>query len=100
MIAKILNGFLKLIMKLTDILLSPINLAITTLLPSSVNQSLTSINQFMQLPFQFMGWVLELVHVPTLALELIVAYWVFKYAIVGSIAGVKRVITLYQRFKL
>lgn len=100
MIGKIINGILKLIMKLTDLLFMPINLAITQLLPSSVQNALTSINQYMQLPFQFMGWIKELVHIPTLALELIIAYWVFKYAIVASIAGVKRVITLYQRFKL
>lgn len=100
MISKIINGILKLIMKLTDILFAPINLAITSLLPNNIQNALSSITQFMQLPFQFMGWIKELVHVPTLALELIIAYWVFKYAIVGSIAGVKRVITLYQRFKL
>lgn len=100
MVSAILNGFLKLIMKLTDILFFPINAIIVNLLPSSVSNALNSITQFMELPFQYIGWVFELVHVPTFALELIVAYWVFKYAIVSSVAGVKKVITLYQRFKL
>lgn len=100
MVSALLNGLLKLITKITDILFFPINAIIVNLLPSEVAQSLTYITQFMQLPFQFMGWVLELVHVPSVALTLIIAYWVFKYAIVSSIAGVKKVIILYQRFKL
>lgn len=96
----ILNAFLKLIKKLTDLLFFPINAIIVNLLPSSVSNAISSITQYMQLPFQYMGWVLELLHVPTFALTLIIAYWVFKYAIVSSIAGIKKVIILYQRFKL
>lgn len=100
MISAIINGFLNLIMKLTDILLAPINLIIVNLLPTQINDSLTKITEFMELPFKYMGWIFELVHIPTTALTLIIAYWVFKYAVVSSVAGVKKVITLYQRFKL
>lgn len=96
----LISIFLKFLTKITDILFFPINAILVGLLPNDILSNITKITEFMNLPFQYIGWVFELVHIPSTALVMIVSYWVFKYGIVSSIAGVKKVITLYQRFKL
>lgn len=98
MVTKIIMAFLKIITKIVSIILLPIDLLISNFLPD-VNYALNSITQFMNLPADVMGWVFSVLHVPTSALSLLLAYWVYKYAVVGATSGVKKVITLYQRFK-
>ena len=99
MIGKLIVGLLNIISKVVGILLLPLDYAVTALLPDLSNV-ITSITNYLNLPLQIMGWVFELVHIPKICLQIIVAFWVFKYACTGAIAGTKKVITLYQRFKL
>lgn len=98
MVSKIIMGLLNIITKIVSIILLPLDSLVTALLPD-LSSSISDITYYLNLPSQFMGWIFELFHVPSLALSLIIAYWVFKYAVVGATAGVKKVITLYQRFK-
>ena len=99
MFAKLINVIFKAITYVANLLMAPIDAIIVSNFPN-VASALSSVTQFMTLPFQFMSWILALVHVPTTAITLIISYWIFKYAIVTSIATTKYVITLYQRFKL
>lgn len=98
MITKLIMAVLNLITKVVNILLLPLDLLVSSLLPD-VSESVSHIVYYLNLPSQYMGWIFSLVNVPTLALVLIVAYWVFKYSVTGAVFGVKKVITLYQRFK-
>lgn len=99
MIAKLITALLKLIGKVASLLLLPLDLVVNNLLPD-VSHAVYNITQYLNLPAQYMGWIFQLFNVPTLALTLIIAYWVFKYAVTGAVAGTKKVITLYQRFKI
>lgn len=99
MIAKLILALLKLIGKIASIILLPLDLLVNNLMPD-VSYAVQSITSYLSLPAQYMGWVFQLLNVPTLALTLIIAYWVFKYAVTGAVAGTKKVITLYQRFKI
>ena len=99
MIGKLIIALLNIISKVVGILLLPLDLAVTALLPDLSNV-MTSITNYLNLPLQVMGWVFSLVHIPSYCLQVIVMFWVFKYACTGAIAGTKKVITLYQRFKL
>lgn len=98
MVAKIISAILKLIVKVASILLAPIDLAISGLFPD-FSDVLIKITEYMSLPFQFMGWIFELVHIPSICLVMLVAGYTIKNAIVGGVASVKYAITLYQRFK-
>lgn len=99
MIKSIINGIFSLIITIVNIVFLPINLAIDTLLPD-VSNVLISIQTFLYLPTNCIGWLISLLHIPPLALTLIISYWVFKYAIVGATSGVKYVISVYKNFKL
>lgn len=99
MIAKLLIGLLNLIAKVVGILLFPIDALLVSFLPD-VSNVLTNITYYMNLPFQVMGWLFSLLHIPSACFTLIVSYWVFKYAITGAASGIKLAITLYQKFKL
>ncbi len=99
MIAKLVMALLNIIGKIVSILLLPLDLAVTSLLPD-LSGVMTSVSQYLRLPAQYMGWIFELVHIPAIVPTLIIAYWVFKYAVTGAVAGTKKVITLYRRFKM
>lgn len=86
-------------MKVVSILLAPLDLIIESLLPD-FSDALTTIQSYMNLPFTYVSWIFELVHVPSTALAMIVGYFVFKYAIADSVAGIRYAIKLYQKFKL
>lgn len=98
MITKLIMALLNLITKVVGIIMAPIDGLVLALIPNLGN-TIQSITYYLNLPSQIMGWVFRLVNVPNSALALIVSYWVFKYAVVGATSGVKKVITLYQRFK-
>lgn len=98
MITKLIMGLLNLITKIVGIIMLPIDSIVMALIPDLGN-TIQNISYYLNLPSQYMGWIFQLVNVPNAALALIISYWVFKYAVVGATAGVKKVITLYQRFK-
>lgn len=69
--------FLKLILKITSILFLPIDLIIENLLPD-VADFLVQVQQFMSLPFQYIGWIMELIHWPSACSYLIIAYFLLN----------------------
>lgn len=99
MIAKLILGLLNIIGRIVAIILSPIDLLVSSLLPD-LSSVLVSIQTFLAMPGRFMSWIFSLLHVPNVVPTLIISYFVFKYAVVGAVAGTKLVITLYRRFKM
>lgn len=99
MIGKLIVALLKIISKVIGIMLTPIDALLLALIPD-LSTYISSIVYYINLPAQYMGWILELFHVPAAVPVMVVAYWVFKYAVVGVASGIKWTITLYQRFKL
>lgn len=99
MIGKLILGLLNIISKIVSIILSPIDLLVSSMLPN-VSSVLVSITTYLSLPARFMSWIFSLFHVPNIVPTLIIAYWVFKYGITTAISGTKKVITLYRRFKM
>lgn len=99
MIAKLIIGLLNIITKIVGIIMYPLDAIVVALIPD-VSQAITNITYYLNLPSQFMGWILELFHIPSYATSLIIGYWVFKYAVIGATKGIKTTITLYQRFKM
>ena len=99
MIGKLILALLKIISKIVGYLFLPIDSLLLLLIPD-LSSYISSIVYYINLPAQYMGWVLELFHVPAAVPTMIIAYWIFKYAVIGAASGIKLVITLYQRFKL
>lgn len=99
MIGKLLLALLKLITKIVGILVYPIDAVLLALIPD-LSTYIDTIVYYINLPAQFMGWVLTLFNVPAAVPILIVSFYIFKYAVIGAVSGFKIVINLYQRFKL
>lgn len=98
MFGKVFLFIIKIITSLTTILVSPLDSLITTYLPD-LSSVLSSITQFMNLPISIMGWVFDLVHIPPTLIAVYVVAFIARYAIIGGSAGVKYIISLYQRLK-
>lgn len=98
MIAKLILALLRVVGKVVGVLLLPLDAIVSALLPD-VSGVLTSVTQYLALPAQYMSWIFSLVHIPNIVPTLIIGYWIFKYATIGAVAGTKKIITLYQRFK-
>lgn len=98
MVSKLIYAILKLIVKVASILLLPLEAIVTGTFPD-FSSALVKLTEYMSLPFSVMGWVFELVHIPSICISLIVGAFVYKYAILGTVRTVKYAITLYQRFK-
>lgn len=99
MIGKLILALLNLIGKIVSIILAPVDLLVSSMLPN-ISSVLVSITEYLSMPGRFMSWIFSLVHIPNIVPTLIIAYWVFKYGITTAIAGTKKVITLYRRFKM
>lgn len=98
MISKIISGLLKFVIGLASILTAPIDAIISETLPD-LSSALGHITSFFNLVSSSIGWCMSAVGFPRDALLLIVAFFVFKYAIVGISSGVKRVIKLWYVLK-
>lgn len=98
MISKIINGLLKFVIGLSSIITAPIDMLIEQSMPD-VSSALGKIAEFFELVSSSIGWCMSLVGFPRDALVLIVAFFVFKYAIVGVSSGVKKVIKLWYVLK-
>ena len=94
----IINAFLKFVMGLASLLTAPIDALINTVLPD-LSDAVMNIQSFFIMLSDVIGFCLDLVGFPPLALQLIITYFVFKYAIVGVASGVKKVITLWYVLK-
>lgn len=90
---------MSLIIKLVNVLLSPINLLITNLLPQEVVNGLNSIGGFFQTISNGIGWVVSASGIPTSAIAIIVATMVFKLTVPLLVHATKLAIKWYDKLK-
>lgn len=98
MINAILKGIFSLVIGLVELLLLPIDALINTALPS-VATGLNYISNFFNYILGFIPWILSWFHLPTIFVELIIAYWTFKLTIPLAVHTVKLALEWYDKIK-
>lgn len=98
MIQAILNGIMNLIISLVQILLSPIDVLIGTLLPD-LSTALTSVSNFFNLIGSGIGWMISALGLPSELLSLIVLYFTFKLTAPLLFSTIKLAIKWYDKIK-
>lgn len=99
MINKILKGVFKLVIKLVNLLLKPIDLIIDEALPS-VATGIDYINGFLNYILQFIPWVSSWFNLPQAFITLVIGYYTFKLTVPFAIKTVKLAISWYDKLKL
>ena len=98
MINAILKGIFKLVISLVSLLLTPIDALINSALPS-VATGLDYVSNFINYIMGFFPFIKSWFNLPTLFIELIIAYWTFKLTIPLAIHTVKLAISWYDKIK-
>lgn len=98
MINAILTGIFNLVIGLVSIILAPIDLVITNLLPDLSN-ALDAVAQFFSVVAGGIGWAVSLTGLSASALSLIVAYFVFKLTAPMAFYMVKLAISWFRSLK-
>lgn len=98
MINALLKGIISLIVGLVNVVLSPIDDLITSVLPNLGN-ALNSVAGFLNLCTQSIGWVISLVGIPPTAISLIVLYYGFKLTAPLLFYTIKLAISWYDKLK-
>lgn len=95
MIKAIISGLIQLIISLVNIFLSPINSLIETYMPS-LNSAFSAIGSFLNLCVSSIGWVISALAIPSVVIELIIAYYTFKLTVPLLVHAVKLVVKWYR----
>lgn len=98
MINAILKGIFSLITGLINLLLSPIDLIISSSLPG-LNSALNSVGAFLSVCMRSIGWVLSVFGLSSECLSLIVTFFVFKLTVPITISTIKLAIRWYDKLK-
>lgn len=98
MIGKLLSGLFDLIISLVNVLLAPIDLAITSFLPDLSN-ALNSIASFFDYITTIVGYAVDASGLTDVSMALIVSYWVFVLSGSLSINLFKSAIKWYNALK-
>lgn len=95
----IVKGFLKVIISLTSVLLSPLDSLISSFIPGLSNV-FNAIGGFFTLISQSLGWVVSLSGLSTTALSFIVIYFTFKLTAPIGAYMIKLAIKWYNAIKI
>lgn len=98
MINALLSGIINLIIGLVNIILSPIDSMITTLLPD-LSTAFSSIGGFLNLATQSIGWVISLTGISRTAISLIIMYYGFKLTVPLVFYFIKLALSWYNKLK-
>lgn len=98
MFGAIVKGLFNLVIKLFELLLTPIIAGITILFPS-LGTFFTAINTFLNYSLTYVGLCLDLLFVPNTAIVALFDYFIITYSIYLLSIGVRFGITIYQKFK-
>lgn len=98
MIQAILKGIINLIISLVQVVLLPIDVIIQTFLPD-VSLFFNSVNTFLDLCVQSIGWVISALGLDASILSLLVLYYGFKLTVPLAISVVKLAIKWYNALK-
>ena len=98
MINAILKGIISLIVNLVNVILSPIDSLILSLLPD-LSDALTQIGSFFNIVSNSLGWCISLTGISSSAISLIVLYYTFKLTAPMSFYLIKLALSWYNRLK-
>ena len=98
MINAILTGIFNLVIGLVEIILTPIDLAISTALPS-LDSALNAIGQLFALIGNSLGWAISLTGISSQCIALIVAYYTFKLTLPLTFSLIKSALAWYDKLK-
>lgn len=99
MINAIVQGIMSLIMGLVSILLTPIDLAISTFLPD-LDNAFTGIANMLNYASQYLGWVIDMTGLSSETISLIVLFFTFKLSAPLVVSTIKSAIKWYNALKL
>lgn len=99
MIQAILTGVFKLVINLVSLILTPIDLAISSALPG-VSNALNMVSSFFTWLTDAVVWVWSWLGFSSIVTSLFVGYLVFKYTVPFAIHTVKLAIQWYDKLKI
>ena len=99
MINAILTGIFNIIISLVNILLSPIDALIAQFVPS-LDSALTAFSQALEVANDVMGFVVSATGLSDIAIDLVIAYWVFALTVPIAFRSVKLAIKWYNNLKI
>lgn len=99
MIGTIIKGIFGLIMKLFDLLLSPILIVIYALFPS-LEEYFTHISSFLTYCFTYVRSILSLILINDTMITALFDYIIILYTIHITMLAIRFIITVYNKFKI
>lgn len=95
----IVKGFLKVIISLTSVLLSPLDQLIASFIPG-LNALFTSIGQLFSIIGQSLGWCVSVTGLSSTAISFIVIYYTFKLTAPIASYMIKLALKWYNSIKI
>ena len=99
MINASLTGIFNVIIALVNIILAPIDLAIASALPE-LDQAFSSIGSMFDVVNSVVGFVISASGLSDVAIDLVIAYWVFALTVPFTFSSIKLAIKWYNNLKL
>lgn len=99
MINAILQGIFSIVIGFINVLLSPINNLIATMLPG-LNTILNYISSFFSSVTTYFGWILNATFIDSEVLSFLILYWTFKLSFPVLVASIKLVVKWYDKLKV
>ena len=99
MINKILVGIFKVVTKLISVLLAPINLLITNMLPN-FNNMLSIVGNFFSQVGTYTNYILDSFLISDEVVSFLILYWVFKLTFPFLVYSIKLIIKWYDKLKV
>lgn len=98
MINALLKGVIKLIISLVNVILTPIDSIIVSVLPDLSN-AFTAIGSFLSIISSGIGWAVSLTGLSSATISLIVAYYTFKLTAPFLFYMIKLALSWYNKIK-
>ena len=99
MINAILTGVFNVIIALVNIILSPIDLAIAAALPE-LDEALSAVADMFDVVNNVTGYVISASGLSDIAIDLVIAYWVFALTVPLTFNSIKLALKWYNNLKI
>lgn len=94
-----MKGVFAIVTKFIDILLTPINLLITNMLPS-FDSVLTYVSNLFNSGLTHIGWIMDSLCLSGETISFLIAFWTFKLSFPLLVSSIKALIKWYNNLKL
>lgn len=98
MINALLTGIMNLILSLVSVLLKPIDLLISTVVPD-FSTAINGVASMLEYALQFVGFVIDATGISSATISLIVLYYGFALVVPLGVSAVKTAIKWYNALK-